>query len=188
MPRQPQAAAGSCRWPTRARRRSPGRARPPSLVGAGGWRAVVGEYHHPLAGACWGGRLAGSCGGALPPARRRLLGRGYGATIGSLCIEGLAEGLMALREGNSALHRPATRPENATPGTAVAAGPFVQAGMAAGIWPNLPAKPCAFPGRGLWVWQHTRSAGSSFRCGQCRPEIIGWCPQIRRSGSTLSGW
>ena len=54
----------------------------------------------------------------------------YGATIGSLCNEGLAGGLMALRERNSALHWAATRPEDNTPAVAVAVGHFVQVGLA----------------------------------------------------------
>src|ERR1039457_2299474 len=44
----------------------------------------------------------------------------YGATIGCLWNEGLTGGSMALREGNSALHWAATRPEHNTPPTAVA--------------------------------------------------------------------
>jgi hypothetical protein len=50
----------------------------------------------------------------------------YGATIDSLCNEGVAGELMALREGNSALHWAATRPEDNTAPTAVAVGHFVQ--------------------------------------------------------------
>ena len=50
----------------------------------------------------------------------------YGATIRFLCNEALAGGLMALREGNSALHWAATRPEDNTPPTTVAVGHFVQ--------------------------------------------------------------
>jgi hypothetical protein len=57
----------------------------------------------------------------------------YGATIGSLCNEVLAEGLMALREGNSALHCAATRPEDITPAAAVAGGHFVQVGLASSL-------------------------------------------------------
>jgi hypothetical protein len=53
----------------------------------------------------------------------------YGATIGSLCNEGLAGGLMALRERNSALHWAATRREDNTPAVAVAVGHFVQVGL-----------------------------------------------------------
>jgi hypothetical protein len=53
----------------------------------------------------------------------------YGASIGSLCNEGLAGGLMALREGNSALQWAAIRPEDITPAVAVAVGHFVQVGL-----------------------------------------------------------
>lgn len=54
----------------------------------------------------------------------------YGATIDSLCNEGLAGGLMTLREPNSELHWASTRPEDNTPATAVAVGHFVQVGLA----------------------------------------------------------
>ena len=54
----------------------------------------------------------------------------YGATIGSLCNEGLAGGLMTLREPNSELHWASTRPEDNTPAVAVAVGRFVQVGLA----------------------------------------------------------
>jgi hypothetical protein len=53
----------------------------------------------------------------------------YGATIDSLCNEGLAGGLMTLREPNSELHWASTRPEDNTPATAVAVGHFVQVGL-----------------------------------------------------------
>ena len=39
----------------------------------------------------------------------------YGATIDSLCNELLAGWLMALRDGNSALHGAVTRPEDNMP-------------------------------------------------------------------------
>jgi hypothetical protein len=52
----------------------------------------------------------------------------YGATIDSLCNEWLAGGLVAFREGNSALYWAATRPEDITPAGAVAVGHFVQVG------------------------------------------------------------
>jgi hypothetical protein len=53
----------------------------------------------------------------------------HGATIDSLCIEGLAGKLRALREGTSALQWAATRPEDITPAVAVAVGHFVQVAL-----------------------------------------------------------
>src|ERR1035441_3347130 len=65
----------------------------------------------------------------------------YGATIDSLCNEGFAGELMALREGNSALHWAATRPEDNTAPTAVAVGHFVQVL----IWEALGGHPPVTP-------------------------------------------
>ena len=61
----------------------------------------------------------------------------YGATTDSLCNEELAQELMALREGNSALEWAATRPEDITPAVAVAVGHFVQVGFAPGEGPGI---------------------------------------------------
>jgi hypothetical protein len=58
----------------------------------------------------------------------------YGATIDSLCNEAFAGSVIALREGTATLQWADTRPEDITPGVAVAVGHFVVCWACSAVW------------------------------------------------------